>query len=51
MPGHIQRLRLRIGKTENEKTALERERKIQDAAITIRKKYGKNAILKTMNLE
>lgn len=51
MPGHIQRLRLRIGKAEKRGTALERERKIQDAAITIRKKYGKNAVLKTMNLE
>ena len=30
---------------------MERERKIQDAAIMIRKKYGKNAILKGMNLE
>ena len=31
--------------------ALERERKIQKAALAIKKKYGKNAILKAMNLE
>jgi DNA polymerase V len=30
---------------------LERERKIQKAALAIKKKYGKNAILKAMNLE
>ena len=30
---------------------MERERKIQDATIAIGKKYGKNAILKAMNLE
>ena len=28
-----------------------RERKIQKAALAIKKKYGKNAILKAMNLE
>ena len=31
--------------------ALERERKIQAATLAIKKKYGKNAILKAMNLE
>ena len=31
--------------------ALERERKVQQAALDIKKKYGKNAILKGMNLE
>ena len=31
--------------------ALERERKVQKAIISIKKKYGKNAILKGMNLE
>ena len=30
---------------------LERERKIQRAMIDIKKKFGKNAILKGMNLE
>ena len=30
---------------------LERERKIQAATLAIKKKYGKNAILKAMNLE
>lgn len=34
-----------------EEAALERERRIQKAVITIKKKYGKNAILKGMNLE
>lgn len=29
---------------------LERERRLQEAALTIKKKYGKNAILKGMNL-
>ena len=34
-----------------EEAELERERKMQRAVLTIRKKYGKNAILKGMNLE
>ena len=34
-----------------EDAALERERRRQQAVLTIRKKYGKNAILKGMNLE
>ena len=34
-----------------EDAALERERHIQDAIITLREKYGKNAVLKGMNLE
>jgi DNA polymerase V len=36
---------------EQEKTALERERKMQQAMLDIKKRYGKNAILKGMNLE
>lgn len=36
---------------EEEKAALERERKMQQAMLDIKKKYGKNAILKGMNLE
>ena len=36
-------------KKENE--ALEREKKMQQAMVDIRKKFGKNAILKAMNLE
>jgi DNA polymerase V len=36
---------------EEEKAALERERRMQQAVLTIQKKYGKNAILKGMNLE
>jgi DNA polymerase V len=34
-----------------EEEALEREKKIQQAMLSIKKKYGKNAILKGMNLE
>ena len=34
-----------------EQAALEREKKIQTAMLDIKKKYGKNAILKGMNLE
>ena len=36
---------------QHEDAALERERKVQEAALAIRKKYGKNALLKGMNLE
>ena len=36
-------------KKENE--ALEREKKMQQAMVDIRKKFGKNAILKGMDLE
>lgn len=36
---------------EAEDAALEREKRRQRAVLTIRKKYGKNAILKGMNLE
>ena len=36
-------------KKENE--ALDREKKMQQAMVDIRKKFGKNAILKGMNLE
>ena len=35
---------------ENE-AALERERKLQETVITLKMKYGKNAILKGMNLQ
>lgn len=38
-------------KQENEKKALEKERKMQQAMIDIKNKFGKNAILKGMNLE
>jgi len=34
-----------------EKQALERERKVQETVLTIKEKYGKNAVLKGMNLE
>ena len=36
---------------EAEEAALEREKRRQQAVLAIRKKYGKNAILKGMNLE
>ena len=38
-------------KQKAEDAALERERKIQATTLAIKKKYGKNAILKAMNLE
>lgn len=36
---------------EEEETRLERERKMQNAVLEIKKKFGKNAILRGMNLE
>ena len=36
---------------EQEQRELEREKKMQEAMLTIKKKFGKNAILKGMNLE
>ena len=36
---------------EEEDAMLERERRRQQAVLAIRKKYGKNAILKGMNYE
>lgn len=36
---------------ENERAALRRERQMQNVIIDIKKKYGKNAILRGMNLE
>jgi DNA polymerase V len=38
-------------KKEQETKALEREKKMQQAMLVIKKKFGKNAILKGMNLE
>lgn len=38
-------------KKEKEQCALHREKKMQKAMLSIKKKYGKNAILKGMNLE
>ena len=36
---------------KEEKEALEKERKLQMAMLDVKKKYGKNAILKGMNLQ
>lgn len=36
---------------EQEAVALEKERKLQEATLKIKKKFGKNAVLKGMNLE
>ena len=36
---------------EEEQAALAREKKVQKALISIKKKHGKNAIVKGMNLE
>ena len=38
-------------KKEKEKAELAREKRMQQAMLKIKKKYGKNAILKGMNLE
>ena len=38
-------------KRKEEKEALQKERKMQEAMLSIKKKYGKNAILKGMNLQ
>ena len=38
-------------KQKTEAAELEREKKMQAATLVIKKKYGKNAILKGMNLE
>lgn len=38
-------------KTKKEKQELEKEKRLQKATIKIKQKYGKNAILKGMNLE
>ena len=35
---------------EQEKLELEREKKVQEAVISIKKKHGKNALIKGMNL-
>ena len=36
---------------EAHKEALERERRMQKAVIALKKKYGKNAVIKGMNLQ
>ncbi len=36
---------------QEEKAALDKERKVQEALLSIKKKYGKNAILKGLNFE
>lgn len=36
---------------DQEKEKLEKERKMQEAMLEIKKKYGKNSILKGMNLQ
>ena len=38
-------------KSAKEKAALEKERRVQETAIKLKKKFGKNAILKGMNLQ
>ncbi|MBP1925237.1 hypothetical protein J2Z76_001094 [Sedimentibacter acidaminivorans] len=38
-------------KKEEEEAELMREKKMQKAMLEIKKKYGKNAIIKGMNLE
>ena len=36
---------------EEENARLQKERKLQEAMLSVKKKYGKNAILKGMNLQ
>ena len=36
---------------KEEQASLEKERKLQEATLEIKKKFGKNAILKGMNLQ
>lgn len=38
-------------KQKTEQAELERERKIQEVTLALKKKYGKNAVLKAMNPE
>ena len=38
-------------KEQEEKSLLEKERKVQNALLSIKKKYGKNAVLKGISLE
>ena len=40
-----------MAKREQEEKALEKERKIQEAMLDIKERYGKNAILKGTNLQ
>ena len=41
----------RLRKRMQERTEFEREKKMQQAMLGIKKKFGKNAIFKGMNLE
>ena len=38
-------------KQEEEEAALDREKRMQEAMLSIKKKFGKNAVLKGMNLQ
>ena len=38
-------------KKQAEKEKMEKERKLQEAVLSVKKKYGKNAMLKGMNLQ
>ena len=40
-----------LKETVEEQAALEKERKIQETVLSVQKKYGKNALLKGMNIE
>ena len=46
----ISNKKINIEKTEKEKQ-LKKERKVQEALLNIKEKFGKNAILKAKNLE
>ena len=40
-----------VNKLREEESGLKKEKSMQDAIVKIKKKYGKNAIIKGMNLE
>ena len=42
---------VQVEQTQAEENALDKERRMQEAMLAIKKKFGKNAILKGMNLQ
>ena len=48
---YLQIIRRGLRKSRKRDEALSKERKLQEAMISVKKKYGKNAMLKGMNLE
>ena len=48
---YLQIIKARAKEKQKEDAGLSKERKLQEAMISVKKKYGKNAMLKGMNLE